>query len=200
MLTRNTLFSVLLLALVGCGDDENTAANGSPANPDIEAGCQHLEYGPDVPLRLTGESAAASTIHTRYSVTLGSAGDAYSGQFIWTSAGGHHYFLLDQSAEMSIAEAEGSDVSPFAVHTGPVPGCTGAQIVYEFMLPEGSYEIRLESGESELLMAIHKAGEDHDQGDHHPRGSDHSPHAKPHQPNPTDAIPSQTNPVEPRGQ
>lgn len=157
-MTRLALLAAL--ALAGCHEHDDDHPHGEETDP-IEAGCAHLEFGPDISLDLAAANAPIVTVHTRYLLTL--AGDAadYGGTLDLTATAADYYLLFDRAVELTLTDASGATVAPVHTMTDPA-ACAAAAIVHHYTLTAGDYTLDFGPTDSaSLSMAVHRPGEDH---------------------------------------
>lgn len=152
----------LTLPLVACDHDHGD--HDHEEVDQVAEGCKHLEFGPEVALEIDpNDPPTVETFHTRYDMTLlGTSAAGNNGLLDYTSPGGMHYLIFDQSFEFAIADAEGAPVEPSMVEENPA-SCEAAGAVHHVMLPAGTYTLYFDAVPSALLqMVIHVENQSHD--------------------------------------
>ena len=159
IIVRAALALSLTLPLAACDHDHD---HEEEEIDQVAEGCKHMEFGPEIALTIDNlDPPTVETYHTRYDMTLNDGVMGYTGLLDYTSQGGMHYLIFDQSFEFNITDDSGAEVAPMMVENDPA-SCALADVVYHVMLPAGTYTFFFdEVPESLLKMVIHVANQDH---------------------------------------
>ena len=112
----------------GCGG-KTSHLHGGP--DEVAEGCKHLDYGEADIIDTTVENSTQLAVHFRYALTLDETDEGvYAGSVPYTSAGGHHYILLKNRADVAIADSRGAAIEPLSVQAdGMISSCGAASLV-----------------------------------------------------------------------
>ena len=121
-----------------------------------------MDYGEAIPVDTSATGARIETIHARFDLTLTGSPGSRGGEVLYTSPGGRHYFLFDETAGFTVRAGPG--ITPDSVTVQP-ESCPSAALVMGYTLEPGEHRLNFFNVESsQIAFVVHVAAAVHDHG------------------------------------
>lgn len=147
------------LSLTVCTEHTHDHPEPESGDPVVE-GCKHMNFGEPIPVDTTTGDARIETVHARFDLTLGGRAGNHSGDVLYDSPGGRHYFLFDAPATFLVKTRQG--VRPDSITVQP-ESCPSAALAIGYTLEPGEHRLDFFGVESaSLAFVIHLVTDVHD--------------------------------------